>query len=81
VDPGKISFRAMQRKWGSCSSRDNITLNSSLTWLPPHLAEYVILHELVHLRVFNHGKEFKAMMQQHMADWKAREKELDDYHP
>jgi predicted metal-dependent hydrolase len=39
VDPGKISFRAMQRKWGSCSSRDNITLNSSLTWLPPLLAE------------------------------------------
>jgi predicted metal-dependent hydrolase len=71
----------MQRKWGSCSSRDNITLNSSLTWLPPDLAEYVILHELVHLRVFNHGKEFKALMSQHMPDWKTREKALDAYQP
>ena len=81
VNPGRITFRTMQRKWGSCSSRDNITLNVSLTWLPRELAEYVILHELVHLRVFNHGKEFKAMMRQHMPDFQRREKALDDYHP
>lgn len=77
VQPGRIQFRAMSRKWGSCSSRDNITLNSRLTWLSPHLAEYVVLHELVHLKVFNHGKDFKAMMSAHMADWVEREKELD----
>jgi hypothetical protein len=71
----------MQRKWGSCSSRDNITLNASLTGIPPHLAEYVILHELVHLRVFNHGKDFKALMRQHMPDFRERERELDQYHP
>jgi predicted metal-dependent hydrolase len=77
VQPGRLQFRTMSRKWGSCSSRDNITLNSRLTWLPPHLAEYVVLHELVHLQVFNHGKELKAMMSSHMPDWVERERELD----
>ncbi len=81
VQPGKITLRPMQRKWGSCSGRQNITLNTALTWLPPHLAEYIIVHELVHLRVFNHGKAFKALMSQHMPDWQARDHELDQYHP
>lgn len=81
VEPGKITLRAMQRKWGSCSGRQNITLNTSLTWVPRPLAEYVILHELVHLRVFNHGKAFKALMSQHMPDWQARDKALDQYQP
>lgn len=77
VQPGRVQFRAMSRKWGSCSSRDNITLNSRLTWLPAHLVEYVVLHELAHLKVFNHGKEFKALMSAHMPDWVERERELD----
>lgn len=81
VEPGKITLRTMQRKWGSCSGRQNITLNTSLTWLPRPLAEYVILHELVHLRVFNHGKDFKALMSQHMPDWQARDQALDQYQP
>jgi len=81
AQPGKITLRPMQRKWGSCSGRQNITLNTALTWLPRHLAEYVILHELVHLRVFNHGREFKALMRQHMPDWQARDRELDQFHP
>ncbi|MBI1277253.1 MAG: DUF45 domain-containing protein [Anaerolineaceae bacterium] len=77
LQPKRISFRDMRRKWGSCSSRENITLSTRLTWVAPHLAEYVVVHELVHLRVFNHGKEFKAMMSQYMPDWKSREKELN----
>ena len=81
VEPGKITLRAMQRKWGSCSRGTNITLNTSLTGVPRHLAEYVILHELVHLRVFNHGKDFKAEMTRHMPDWADRDRELDQFHP
>ena len=81
VQPGRISLRPMQRKWGSCSQGTNITLNTALTWLPRHLAEYIVLHELVHLRVFNHGKDFKAMMARYMPDWKTRDQELDHYHP
>lgn len=81
VEPGKITLRPMQRKWGSCSGRQNITLNTALTWVPRPLAEYVILHELAHLRVFNHGKDFKTLMSQHMPDWQARDRELNQYHP
>ena len=77
VQPGRVQFREMYRKWGSCSSKGNITLNTALCDLSPDLAEYVVLHELVHLRVFNHGKDFKALMSTHMPDWRERERRLD----
>lgn len=77
LQPKRVTFRNMTRKWGSCSSRENITLSTRLTWVAPHLAEYVVVHELVHLRVFNHGKDFKAMMSQYLPDWREREEELN----
>jgi hypothetical protein len=77
VQPGRVQIRDMYQKWGSCSSKGNITLNTALCRVPRPLAEYVVLHELVHLRVFNHGKEFKAMMAAHMPDWVERDKALD----
>ena len=77
VQPGRVQFRAMYRKWGSCSSKGNITLNTALSSVSPDLAEYVVLHELVHLRVFNHGKAFKALMSAYMSDWIERERRLD----
>jgi predicted metal-dependent hydrolase len=46
--------------------------------VPRALAEYVVLHELAHLLVFNHGKEFKALMTAHMPDWRERERALDN---
>jgi predicted metal-dependent hydrolase len=76
VQPKRISIRTMHRKWGSCSSRENITLNKTLCHVPRALAEYVVCHELVHLRIFNHSKEFKAMMSAYMPDWREREHEL-----
>src|SRR5579871_5555852 len=79
VQPARVQFRDMYQKWGSCSSKGNITLNTALKSVPRDLAEYVLLHEVVHLRVFNHGKEFKALMSSHMPDWKAREAKLDGY--
>jgi predicted metal-dependent hydrolase len=81
VQPARVRMRSMTSRWGSCSSRGNINLNRSLCYLPSHLAEYVVCHELVHLRVFNHSKAFKAMLSQYMPDWKAREKELKGFRP
>lgn len=74
--PARVTLRAMQRKWGSCSKRGHITLNTALCWLPPRLAEYVVVHELAHLRVFNHGREFKALLRQHLPDWEERARDL-----
>ncbi len=77
VQPKRVQFRDMYRKWGSCSSKDNIMLNTALCRVPLPLAEYVICHELVHLRVFGHGKDFKALMSAHMPDWRERAAALD----
>jgi predicted metal-dependent hydrolase len=79
VEPKRIQIRAMYRKWGSCSKAGSITLNQSLLYVPPHLAEYVVCHELVHMIEFNHCKGFKELMSHHMPDWTARDKELDKY--
>jgi predicted metal-dependent hydrolase len=79
LQPGRVTLRPMQRKWGSCSSRENITLNTALAWLPRHLAEYVVVHELAHLRVFNHGPDFKKLMSEYLPDWQTREQELNTY--
>ncbi len=77
VAPTRISVREMLRKWGSCSSKGSISLNTALCQVPRPLAEYVVVHELVHLTVFNHGKDFKALMDRHLPDWREREKGLE----
>jgi len=54
----RVSIRNQKTRWGSCSSRNNISLNMKLTLLPDELRDYIILHELVHTRVKNHGPDF-----------------------
>jgi predicted metal-dependent hydrolase len=53
-----LKIRNMKTRWGSCTSKKGINLNSWLVMLPEHLSDYVILHELVHTKIPNHGKEF-----------------------
>ena len=76
LEPKRITLRTMYNKWGSCSSHDNITLNKALSYLPHHLVEYVVVHELVHMLVFNHGPQFREVMAHYLPDWEAREEEL-----
>ncbi len=54
----KITIRNQRTRWGSCSAKNNINLNIHLSRLPQHLCDYVLLHELVHTKVKNHGKDF-----------------------
>lgn len=54
----ELKIRQMKSRWGSCTARKSINLNSWLIMLPEHLSDYVILHELVHTRVPNHGARF-----------------------
>ena len=72
VKPKRVQFRDMRRKWGSCSSKGTVTLNSHLTWLEPDIAEYVVCHEVAHLIELNHSKQFWALVEQHMPDYEAR---------
>jgi len=54
----KLTIRKMRTRWGSCTSKNNISLNIGLVALPDDLREYIILHELLHTRIKNHSKEF-----------------------
>ncbi len=59
----QVSIRGQKTRWGSCSHRNNISLNMKLILLPPELMDYVILHELVHTRYKNHGMDFWKEME------------------
>ena len=54
----KVSFKSMMTRWGSCSSKNNISLNILIAQLPKELQDYIILHELLHTRIKNHSKIF-----------------------
>lgn len=61
AQPKELHIRPMQQKWGSCSTRGRVTLNSELLSAPAELRREVIVEELLHLRVPNHGKLFKTL--------------------
>ena len=70
---GRVAIKNNVTNWGSCSSKGNINLNMRLVLLPEHLQDYVILHELCHLRHQNHGPQFHALLDSLLG---GREKEL-----
>lgn len=54
----RIAIKNHQRRWGSCSSLGNLNFNYKLILLPPHLLDYVVVHELCHLQELHHGTSF-----------------------
>ena len=68
-----VRVRDMTRKWGSCSTSGTITLATDLSHQEVGFQDFVIAHELLHLRVPNHGKLFKALMNAHVPDWKTHD--------
>lgn len=76
----RVSIRSNRSNWGSCSASNNISLNLRMMKLPDHLIDYILLHELVHTRVKNHGPEFWALLDT-LTDGRARElaKEVRQY--
>ena len=68
-------------RWGSCSSRGTISLNISLVNLPQELIDYVIIHELCHLRQMNHTRYFWAEVEAILPNYRQLEKKLKQYSP
>lgn len=68
VRPTQVRIQAMTRKWASCSPRGRITLAGDLSRQPAGFQDYVIAHELLHLRIRNHGKLFSATLRAHLRD-------------
>ena len=69
----------MTTRWGTCNTKSGkIWLNLQLAKKPPECLEYVILHELTHLKIRNHGNDFVACMDVHMPYWREIRKKLND---
>jgi hypothetical protein len=73
---GQIRVKNHRSIWGSCSRRGNLNFNYKLLFLPDHLINYVIVHEICHLKEFNHGKNFWALVAKFIPDHKAWRDEL-----
>lgn len=66
VAPTQVRIQAMTRKWASCSSKGRVTFCRDLMEEPTSFQDYVIAHELLHLRIPNHGKLFAATLRAHL---------------
>lgn len=75
----RVTIKNNISNWGSCSVRGNINLNLRLVTLPQTLQDYVMLHELCHLKEMNHGPKFHALLESLCPSHRALEKELRQY--
>lgn len=70
--PARVRISSARTRWGSCSSKGTISLAWRLILAPPEIIEYVIIHELVHLKVPNHSSKFWDAVQAYLPDYKTR---------
>lgn len=76
AEPSRIEIRDLGFRWGSCGNSGAVLLNWRLLQLPVRLADYVICHELIHLREPHHGRAFWAALESVQPDWRERQQEL-----
>ena len=72
----RVAIRNQRRCWGSCTSLKNLNFNYKIQLLPPHLQDYIIVHELCHLKELNHGADFWALVAETIPDYKLKVKEI-----
>ena len=73
---GRIRIKSQKTIWGSCSRKGNINLNYKIIFLPEHMAEYIVVHELCHIKEHNHSQRFWDLVAQTFPDHKAIRKQL-----
>jgi predicted metal-dependent hydrolase len=69
VNPRLVRIQPMTRKWGSCTASGTITLAADLVGQSSRFQDFVLVHELLHLRYETHGKLFKAVLSAHVPGW------------
>jgi len=74
-----IVIKQMSSRWGSCSSEGNMSFHYRLLFLPVELADYVIVHELCHLKELNHSHKFWQLVRETIPDYRKRKHVLDSY--
>jgi predicted metal-dependent hydrolase len=77
--PTGLVIRTMKRRWGSCSNKGIITLSTELIKLTDLYIEYVIIHELCHLKHHNHGSRYYKLLSEVFPEWKTVRKEMKKY--
>lgn len=77
----RISIRNTRSRWGSCSRDKNLSFSYKVAFLPDHLRDYIIVHEICHLKEMNHGKRFWGLVAQTFADHKELKRELKELSP
>jgi predicted metal-dependent hydrolase len=73
---GRVSIRNQRSRWGSCSSKGNLNFNFRIVTLPPHLVDYIIVHELCHRGEFNHSQKFWDLVSETQPDYEKLVMEL-----
>ena len=74
LEYNNVKFMKLEKRWGSCTPSNTITININAIKLPFSLIEYLVVHELVHTKIKSHSKEFWAELSKHILNWK----ELDE---
>jgi predicted metal-dependent hydrolase len=74
----RVSIRRQRSRWGSCSVRGTISLNACLLFQRPEVVDYLIVHELTHVRHMNHSARFWQAVEQHCPGWRSLDRELVD---
>lgn len=75
----QLKFKTMTKRWGSCTSTKNIILNLELCKVSTRCIDYVIMHELCHLKHNNHGSDYYRLLDKVMPEWQKRKEKLDSY--
>jgi predicted metal-dependent hydrolase len=76
ISVGRIAIRNQKSRWGSCSKKGNLNFNYKLAFMPLEIRDYIIVHEICHIKEFNHGRGFWQLVSEMVPDWKKLRKEL-----
>jgi predicted metal-dependent hydrolase len=80
INFNRLAIRDQSTRWGSCSRKGNLNFNYRIALLPEHLADYIVVHEMCHLRELNHSPRFWDLVAVALPDYARRRKELrNDY--
>jgi predicted metal-dependent hydrolase len=79
VDFNRITLRDQKTRWASCSHKRNLSFNWRLIMVPEPVLDYVIIHELCHLKEMNHSKRFWGLVSKHNPDWKEHRKWMNSH--
>lgn len=72
----RLTIRNQRSRWGSCSSKGNLNFSYRVVLLPPHFADYIIVHELCHLREHNHSQRFWDLVAETIPDYQSLRRQL-----